>query len=142
MIIYNNKKYTPDIIYHKTLGENDIFVFGSNLGGRHGKGAAKDAIMYHDAKYGQAKGRQCFSYAIVTKDLTKDIHPSVSLESIKLQIIDLFIYAEYYSELTFWLVKIGTSLAGFSVAEIASIFADMTIPQNVILPKEFAELNN
>lgn len=142
MIIYQNKKYTSNKIDHKTLGENDIFVFGSNTQGKHGKGAARDAIMYHDAKYGQAKGRQGFSYAIVTKDLTKENHPSVSLESIKLQIIDLFVYAEYYSELTFWVVKIGCSLAGFSIAEIASIFADMTIPQNVILPKEFVELNN
>ena len=68
------------------MTENDIFVFGSNTQGRHSKGAAKDALMHHDAKYGQAKGRQGFSYAIVTKDLTKDVHPSVSLESIKEQI--------------------------------------------------------
>ena len=48
------------------MGER-IFVFGSNLAGRHGKGAAKFAKDYHGAIYGRGVGLQGTSYAIPTK---------------------------------------------------------------------------
>lgn len=55
------------------LPENGIFVFGSNTQGRHGKGAALLAKNKFGAIYGQAKGLQGQSYAIITKDLTKKL---------------------------------------------------------------------
>lgn len=45
-----------------------VFVFGSNLAGRHGKGAALWAKQHRGAIYGQGEGYQGSSYAIPTKD--------------------------------------------------------------------------
>lgn len=45
-----------------------VFVFGSNLAGRHGKGAALRARRYRSAIYGGGIGSQGNSYAIPTKD--------------------------------------------------------------------------
>jgi hypothetical protein len=59
---------TPENI--QSLKSNEIFVFGSNTLGRHGAGAAKQAMKF-GAKYGQARGLQGQTYAIVTKDLAK-----------------------------------------------------------------------
>ena len=72
------------------LKSNQIFVFGSNTQGRHGKGSALVARLNFGAIYGQAYGLQGQSYAIVTKDLTKKIHPSVSILSIIDQINKLY----------------------------------------------------
>ena len=44
-----------------------IFVFGSNLAGRHGKGAALDAKNKYGAIYGVGFGRTGNSYAIPQK---------------------------------------------------------------------------
>ena len=70
------------------LPPNGIFVFGSNTEGRHGLGAAKTAREKFGAKYGQPSGRQAQSYAIITKDLTKSFHPSVSRLDIEMQRIN------------------------------------------------------
>ena len=45
-----------------------VFVFGSNLAGRHGAGAARFARTHRGAIYGLGVGRQGNSYAIPTKD--------------------------------------------------------------------------
>ena len=60
-------RITPENI--KRLEDNQVFVFGSNLSGRHGKGAAKTALGW-GAKWGQAKGLQGKTYGIPTKDAT------------------------------------------------------------------------
>lgn len=36
---------------------NEIFVFGSNLAGRHGRGSAYTAKLHYGAKYGVGVGR-------------------------------------------------------------------------------------
>ena len=63
-------RVTPKVI--KGLKENEVFVFGSNKQGRHGKGAALTARTKFGAIYGQARGLQGQSYAIVTKELRSD----------------------------------------------------------------------
>jgi hypothetical protein len=45
-----------------------IFVFGSNLAGRHGKGAALEALRHYGAKRGVGFGHEGLSFAIPTKD--------------------------------------------------------------------------
>ena len=50
------------------MNKTHIFVFGSNLAGRHGKGAALFAKQNHGAIYGQNMGLQRNSYAIPTKE--------------------------------------------------------------------------
>lgn len=115
-----------------------ILVFGSNTEGRHGKGAAKLALMEFGAVYGQAKGLQGRSYAIITKDLSKGPR-SVSLESIKEQVDECLNFAFNNPNLLFIVTPIGCGLAGFKYEEIAPMFSrckELNLP-NVILPREF-----
>jgi hypothetical protein len=130
------RRYTPSII--NTLNKNEIFVFGSNTEGRHSKGAALLAKSKFGAKYGQARGIQGQTYAIVTKDLKKG-ERSIPLNEIGKGIQDMLIYAKANPSKTFLVTKIGTNLAGYSTDEIRSLFLKLKnfIPENVILPKEF-----
>ena len=66
---YSSGQYTSDPINKAEMGPNDIFVFGSNTEGKHGGGAARVALNDYNAIYGQPRGLQGESYAIVTKDL-------------------------------------------------------------------------
>lgn len=109
-----------------------IFVFGSNLSGRHGKGAALFAIKNHGAKYGQGEGRQGNSYAIPTKD--------ENLKTLDLQVIETFIkrfisYARENTNETFQVTAIGCGLAGYVYNQIAPMFKDVS--SNCILCDEF-----
>jgi len=101
---------------------NHIFVFGSNTEGRHSKGAALYARQNHGAIYGQPKGLQGNSYAIVTKNLNPKLgkygYRSISLYDIQLQIGDLFVFALQNKHLTFFVSKIGTGNAGYTNKEI------------------------
>lgn len=96
-----------------------IFVFGSNLAGRHGAGTAKFARQYHGAIYGQGVGRQGNSYAIPTKSHTIQTLP---LSSIRPHIQDFIDYATVHPELTFQVTRIGCGLAGYTNADIAPMF--------------------
>lgn len=133
---YSSGKFTPDPINPENMGENDIFCYGSNTEGKHGAGAAKDAVKYYGAIYGQAKGLQGNSYAIITKDLDKG-EKSISLEEIEKQIDELINYAFNNTNKTFWLTKIACGLANYEVKDIAGLFRNKLIPENLILPKEF-----
>ena len=106
-----------------------IFVFGSNLAGRHGKGAALHAYHHHDAKYGQGIGRQGMSYAIPTKDSGL---VSLPLWVIQHYVNDFIAYAEAHQELTFHLTRIGCGLAGYTDTDIAPMFKHA--PTNVVKP--------
>ena len=88
-----------------------IFVFGSNLAGRHGKGAALYAVKHHGAIYGQGVGLQGNSYAIPTKDA--DLAP-LPLDTIDRHIVDFVFFARVNPNMIFALTPIGTGLAGHS----------------------------
>lgn len=112
---------------------NRIFVFGSNLAGRHGKGAALHARQNCGAIYGQGIGRQGQSYAIPTKD--SHLKP-LPLGKIKGYVEQFLGYAEDHPELTFEITAIGCGLAGYTPEEIAPMFEGS--PANCLLPKEFS----
>lgn len=96
-----------------------IFVFGSNLAGRHGKGAAAYAVDYHGAVMGCGKGRQGNAYAIPTKDVNLRILPFRSVE----MHVELFIdYAFRNFDLVFQVTAVGTGYALFTNAAMASLF--------------------
>lgn len=137
----SQEKYTPEFI--TSLKSNEIFVFGSNTEGRHGKGAALIAKNKFGAIYGQSHGRQGKSYAICTKALNKGLR-SVPLKEIWLQLVELYKYAYNHPELVFYVSKIGCSLGGYKVSEIAGLFIQLNHvkPLNIILPKEFVTLEN
>lgn len=113
----------------------EIFVFGSNTEGRHGKGAALTARLKYGAIYGQSSGLQGNSYAIITKDLSKGLR-SVDLKFIEKQVKEFLEFAKN-SEHTFIVSKIGCGLGGYNPNEIAPFFKNS--PPNVILPNEFKD---
>lgn len=125
-----------------TLEPNQIFVFGSNTQGRHGKGAALIARNNFGAIYGQAEGIQGQSYAIITKDLTKATHPSRTPEQIKEQIHKLYEYARQNPDKEFLVAYSGTgaNLNAYSNQEMANMFSSEQIPSNIVFEEEFNKL--
>lgn len=107
-----------------------IFVFGSNLAGRHGKGAALTARNHHGAIYGRGIGLQGRSYAIPTKDFDLRVLP---IERVKTNIEEFVEFAKKHPELTFNITKVGCGLAGFDERKIAPMF--MGLPSNCKLPE-------
>lgn len=106
----------------------NIFVFGSNTQGRHGAGAALFALQHYGAKYGQARGLQGESYAIVTKELRPN-YPPITLESIGKEIAIFKQFASSHPTWIFKVTRIGSGLAGFQWEDILSLFG--TVPDNV-----------
>lgn len=112
----------------------NIFVFGSNLAGRHGKGAALYAKQHHGAIYGQGVGLQGNSYAIPTKDQQLRTLP---ISKIYWYVLGFLLFAKDHPELTFNITRIGCGLAGYKDHHIKPLFS--TAPANCILPKEWTE---
>lgn len=101
-----------------------IFVFGSNLAGRHGLGAARRAHEKYGAMMGIGVGPVGDSYAIPTKDAQLNVLP---LETIK-KYVNIFLeYARLNPQLDFYVTKIGCGLAGYSEEEIAPLFSQAPI---------------
>lgn len=121
--------HTPEKI--TSLNNNEIFVFGSNLAGRHGKGAALQAVKF-GAKYGKGFGLFGQTFAIPTKDENLKILP---LHKIEKYIKVFLIYATKRQDLLFIVTKIGCGLAGYTTDQIKPFFRKSL--KNVILPKEF-----
>ena len=124
-----NKRITPRWI--TTLADNEIFVFGSNLQGRHGGGAARMAHEQFGAVWGQGTGLQGKSYAIPTMHGgTEEIAPYV----------DTFIaFAREHKELEFLVTEIGCGIAGFTAREMAPLFREALDIENIYLPERFIE---
>ena len=116
---------TPD--YITELAPNEIFVFGSNLAGMHGGGAARLAYEQFGAEWGVGVGRTGQCYAIPT------MHGGV--EEIRPYVEDFIRYAEQHPELIFLVTRIGCGIAGFTEEQIAPLFAEARDLQNVALPK-------
>lgn len=126
------ERTTPEII--KTISENEVFVFGSNLSGRHGKGAAKTALCWGE-KYGQASGIQGKTYGIPTKDAS--IRRTLSIEEIKPFVDDFIDWAKYHSGNIFYVTEIGCGLAGLKPKEVAPLFKEAVNVDNIHLPASF-----
>jgi hypothetical protein len=130
------REYTPENI--TSLKPNEVFVFGSNARGIHGKGAALTAKEKFGAIQKQAEGLQGQSYAIITKKDVR-VEKSSTLQEIGKGIQDMLLFAKENTNLKFYVTKIGTENAGYSIPEIKGLFEKLRnyIPNNVILPKEF-----
>jgi hypothetical protein len=121
------RRCTPE--YITSLSRNEIFVFGSNLDGLHGGGAARAALDHFGAVWGQGVGLQGQSYAIPTMQ--------GGVETIKPYVDDFILFAAEHPELTFYVTRIGCGIAGFRDEEIAPLFKEALNMDNVILPKSF-----
>lgn len=126
----------------KYLNDDQIFVFGSNTQGRHGRGAALTARLRFDAVYGNPEGIQGKSFAIITKDLTKKTHPSRTTAQIISQIEKLYKYAILHPDKEFIIPYKCTdhNLNAYSSEEMAKMFASSKIPENIVFDKLFYEL--
>ena len=109
--------------------KKQIFVFGSNLAGRHGKGAALTAYKTHGAIYGQGYGMQGNSFAIPTKDENLN---TLSINKIEKYVNNFMKYATLNPDLMFQVTRIGCGLAGYEDGDIAPLFTNA--PDNCILP--------
>lgn len=123
-------RFTPDFITE--LKDNEIFVFGSNLEGMHGGGAARLAYEKFGAIWGQGVGLQGQSYGIPT------MHGGV--EDIKPYVDEFIEFAKSHPELTFLVTRIGCGIAGFRDEEIAPLFKECIEIDNVILPRSFVTI--
>jgi hypothetical protein len=133
-------RFTPDNITE--LGPDEVFVFGSNAEGAHGKGAALLAKTKFGAIQGRAKGAQGNSYAIITKKNWR-VEKSSTLDEIQSEIADFLQFAKKTPQKTYLVTKIGSSLAGYKIEEIKQLFKNLriAIPDNVVLPKEYEVRN-
>ncbi len=123
---------TPHTI--STLHPGEIFVFGSNLAGAHGGGAAAVAMSKFGAKWGVGVGMQGQSYAIPTMQ--------GGVETIRPYVDQFIEFARLHPELTFYVTRIGCGIAGFTPREIAPLFSAALGMTNVALPMDFIEVLN
>ena len=115
-----------------SLKANEVFVFGSNLDGMHGGGAARVAHMIFGAIWGQGVGLQGRSYAIPT------MHGGV--ESIRPYVDEFITFAQEHPEMTFLVTRIGCGIAGFTDEQIAPLFIRALEMENVVLPRTFVNV--
>lgn len=113
---------------------NEVFVFGSNYDGRHGKGAAAQARKW-GAKNGQGSGLMGRTYGIPTKGY--DLSRALPLRDIRREVDAFIAFAAANPDLTFLVTEIGCGLAGYSVDQIAPMFMACVGMDNVVLPKSF-----
>ncbi|MBQ4183733.1 MAG: hypothetical protein II652_02130 [Bacteroidales bacterium] len=123
-------QYTPDHI--DSLKEDEVFVFGSNLAGMHGGGAAYAAFKLFGAVMGCGVGLRGQSYAIPTMQ--------GGVETIKPYVDDFIAFAKEHPELFFYVTRIGCGIAGFRDKEIAPLFAEALGLENVCLPESFVKI--
>lgn len=121
------RQFTPERITQ--LGENEIFVFGSNLAGMHAGGAARIAHQLFGAVWGQGVGLQGASYAIPTMQ--------GGVETIVPYVEEFIAFAQDNPQLHFLVTRIGCGIAGFTDNEIAPLFAKSYMLENVTLPEQF-----
>jgi hypothetical protein len=125
-------RITPDDI--KKLEQGQIFVFGSNLSGRHGKGAAKTALGW-GAKWGRVSGLQGRTYGIPTKDAS--IRRTLTVIEIKPFVDEFIEFAKNNTNMTFLVTEIGCGLAGHKQKDIAPLFINAVNVENIYLPEKF-----
>ena len=115
-----------------SLKENEIFVFGSNLAGMHGGGAARIACLHFGAVMGKGVGLQGQSYAIPTMQ--------GGVETIRPYVEEFIIFAHQHPELHFLVTPIGCGIAGFEAEDIAPLFKSTKKMKNISLPESFWEV--
>lgn len=116
--IQNVLRLVPDIDA-VIEGAPRIFVFGSNLAGRHGKGAALEARQKWGAEPGIGIGRTGWAYAIPTKDAELKTLPLMAIDA---HVAGFLAYAQSHPELRFRVTRVGCGLAGYKESDIRPMF--------------------
>lgn len=123
-------RFTPERI--TSLAPGEVFVFGSNLAGMHGGGAARVAMQCFGAVWGQGVGLQGQSYAIPTMQ--------GGVETIEPYVDEFIAFARAHGEMLFYVTRIGCGIAGFQDREIAPLFAGALGVENIVLPESFVDV--
>ena len=133
-IMSKNRTDNPNIASGKidALEKDEIFVFGSNLAGRHLGGAAKAAHNRFGAQWGVGIGLTGQTYAIPTMQ--------GGVETIKPYVDQFIEYAKEHQERKFLVTRIGCGIAGFKDEEIAPLFKRAAAVSNIYLPKQFYDI--
>ena len=119
-------RVTPSRI--RQMNPNEVFVFGSNMGGLHMGGAAAFAKAHFGAIEGQGEGLQGQCYAIPTMEGPASMSEAVAR----------FVrFASVHQELHFWVTLVGCGIAGYNPQDVAPLFRDCVQLENVALPAEF-----
>lgn len=132
----NLPRVTPKVVTE--LPPDHIFVFGSNMAGIHGAGAALAAKEQFGAMTGVGFGICGRTYAIPTK--SANIKRALTIAEIKPYVKQFFSFVRRNPYLTFLVTPVGTGLAGISVEEIAPLFKEGLNLENVYLPESFIKV--
>ena len=138
-----DKKVKPMVnLFYKThidgtLPDSDktIFVFGSNLSGYHGGGAAYYAYKNLGAEYCKCFGLSGTSFAIPTKDY--NVYDSLPLHVIKDYVNKFKEYALAHPELDFFITRLGCVIAGYSDEDVAPLFKGVS--NNCDIPESWVK---
>lgn len=124
--IINGRRVASDRI--ADLGENEIFVFGSNIQGAHGGGAAWYAHKKFGAEWGVGEGLTGRTYALPTMEGKASLQHAVE---------HFIACAKEHPEQTFLVTAVGCGIAGYTPDEVAPLFKEATSLENVYLPQVF-----
>jgi hypothetical protein len=125
-------RITPAFI--DRVAADEVFVFGSNLAGVHGAGAARDAILM-GARFGLGEGISGRTYAIPTKPA--DLSRSLPLSRIRPYVERFTVFARTNPKFKFLVTPIGCGLAGYHPKDISPLFREAAKLENVWLPESF-----
>lgn len=112
------------------LKPNQVFVFGSNMAGRHGGGAARQAWLFFGAEQGVDEGStgKCYAFPTLTEDMQQCSNTQLKASRLK-----LYKYAEANQDKEFLLTKVGCGIAGFSEEKMKRLFKNA--PSNITKPE-------
>ena len=127
--IINGRRIASDRI--ATLGEKEIFVFGSNIHGAHGGGAAWYAYKNFGAEWGVGEGLTGRTYALPTME---------GEASLKAAVKHFIACAKQHPELTFLVTAVGCGIAGYTPQQVAPLFKEALSLENVYLPQVFMQI--
>ena len=114
-----------------------VFLFGANLAGKHGRGAALHAKQYHGAVYGKGEGLQGQSYALPTKSVALK---TLTLTQIRRHVETFIEFAKVHPEMKFFITECGTGLASIPNTDMAPMFADA--PDNCVLSERWRKIRS
>lgn len=126
-----------NITFHKDFDlptNGEIFVFGSNLAGVHGAGAAKIAKEKYGAIWGVEEGFVGSSFAIPTKNRKIQTLPIVPY--IERNVKEFIRFTQFHPSMKFFVTRVGCGLAGYSDSQIAPLFVGAI---NCSFPEEWRE---
>lgn len=129
------ERITPENITR--LETNQVFVYGSNLAGVHGAGAARSAHRSFGATWGRCHGLDNNTYGIPTKDANLKVLP---LDRIKKYVDNFVNDCKINVDRQFFVTAVGTGLAGYTPKDIAPLFEQARDLKNIYLPQEFWEV--